>query len=185
MFYIVSSLPDSGANRSIWHPRVLVEHRITINDFTNEVVTMADTGTMICTGYILLRVRHGDDPERRNEVIINALVSPSMWEDAILCYNNLVCLKVLPPRFPGLLNSSKSRAMCTEAITGEDNEGRAPKDKDSIEKVIADFPDVFDSTTLTPIKGEPMKIHINRDATGYRPMQVGRRSTSWTPQWSP
>ena len=43
---------------------------------------------------------------------------------------------------------------------------------DSIEKIIADFPDVFDSTTLTPIKGEPMKIVINWDIPGYRPMQV-------------
>ena len=139
-----------------------MEHGITVNDLKNEVVTVADAGTMICTGYILLRVRHGDDPEGKNKIIIKALVSPSMREDVILCYNDLIRLKVLPPQFPGLLNSSQSRVVCTEATPG----------KDSIEKSIADFPDVFNSTTLTPIEGEPMKIVINRDVPGYRPMQV-------------
>ena len=112
-FYVVSSLPDSGANRSIWHPRILAEHSITVNDLTNEVVTVADASNMVCTGYILLRVRHGDNPEGKNEVVINALVSQSMREDAILCYNDLIRLKVFPPQFPGILNSSK--AVCTEA----------------------------------------------------------------------
>ena len=54
---------------------------------------------------------------------------------------------------------------------------------DSIEKIIADFPDVFDSTTLTPIKGEPMKIVINRDIPGYRPMQVVIDPSTVTLRW--
>ena len=64
-------------------------------------------------------MRHGDDPEGKNEIVINALVSPSMSENMILCYNDLVRLKVLLPQFPGLLNSSQSRAVCTEATDGK------------------------------------------------------------------
>ena len=130
---------------------------------------------MICTGYIHLRVRHGDDPEGKNEILINALVSPSMREDAILCYNNLIRLKVLPPQFPGLLNSSQSRAVCTEATAG----------KDSIKKVIADFPDVFDSKKLSPIKGEPMKIHVNWDPPVTGPYKWSSRGEQPYASWIP
>ena len=77
-FHIAASLPDSGANRSLWHPRALADKGIVVNELRNEVVTVADAGAMRCTGFILVRVRHGDDPDGNNEIIINALVSPSL-----------------------------------------------------------------------------------------------------------
>ena len=162
-FYVVSSLPDSGANRSIFHPNTLTQHGITVNDFTDEVVTVADAGTMACTGFIFLRVRHGDDPSGINEIIINALVSPSMHEAAIICYNDLVRLKVLPKHFPDIIETSRSRAVCAKANTPA---------ADSIEKIVNDFRDVFDSTRLTPVNGDAMTIVINRDTPGYRPLRI-------------
>ena len=163
-FYIVRSLPDSGANRSLWHPRALKDKGITINELVNEVVTVADAGLMRCTGYVLLKVRHGDDPEGRNEITINALVSPSLKQDAIICYNDLIRLRVLPPNFPGILNHSSAIASCAEASM--------EVEEDSIERIIADYSDVFDAAKLTPLRGGPMTIHINRDVPGYRPLQV-------------
>ena len=143
-FYVVSSLPDSGANRSIFHPD-----------------TLHQNGMMTCTGFILLRICHGDDPRGLNEIIINALVSPSMKEAAILCYNDLIRLQVLPKQFPAILTSSRPEAACTKVSAAAG---------DSIEKIIADFRDIFDSTTLTPVKGDPMTIVINRETPGYKPL---------------
>ena len=165
-FHYAASLPDSGANRSLWHPRALKNKGITVHELVNEVVTVADAGIMRCTGYILLRVRHGDDPEGHNEIIVNALVSPSLKQDVIVCFNDLKRLGVIGENFPGILSCRNSSATCT-AANAEDNMG-----EDSIERIVAEYADVFDAVKLTPLRGEKMKIHIDRDAPGYRPIQV-------------
>ena len=65
--------------------------------------------------------------------------------------------------------------MCTEATAG----------KDSIKKVIADFPDVFDSKKLSPIKGEPMKIHVNWDPPVTGPYKWSSRGEQPYASWIP
>jgi hypothetical protein len=49
------------------------------------------------------------------------------------------------------------------------------KSRDTLDSLIAEFADVFDDETLTPVVGEPMHIHLMRDDPNYKPT---RRSTS-------
>jgi hypothetical protein len=45
--------------------------------------------------------------------------------------------------------------------------------KDTLKSLIAEFADVFNDETLTPIIGEPMQIHLMRNNPNYKPTRIG------------
>jgi hypothetical protein len=46
------------------------------------------------------------------------------------------------------------------------------KTKDTQKSLIAEFADVFNDETLTPVIGEPMQIHLMRDNPNYKPTRI-------------
>lgn len=41
-----------------------------------------------------------------------------------------------------------------------------------IEVILDEFKDVFDDTSITPMKGDPMFIHVNKNSETYKPMRT-------------
>jgi hypothetical protein len=44
--------------------------------------------------------------------------------------------------------------------------------RDTLKSLIAEFADVFDDKTLTPVIGELMQIHLMRDNPNYKPTRI-------------
>jgi hypothetical protein len=47
-----------------------------------------------------------------------------------------------------------------------------PPSKDTLESLIAEFADVFNDETLTPVLGEPMQIHLMCKDPNYKPTRI-------------
>jgi hypothetical protein len=73
------------------------------------------------------------------------------------------------PRFPAKVHQIKVADKNLKPVTV------TPRKTDTLESLIAEFADVFNDETLTPVLGEPMQIHMMHDDPNYKPT---RKSTS-------
>ena len=73
-------------------------------------------------------------------------------------------MKVIPPDFP-LVTSNNVSANVARAVP-------ATASEDTLEGLVAEFHDVFDEETITPMTGDPLHIHVRRDDPNYKPLRV-------------
>ena len=80
----------------------------------------------------------------------------------LLSWNIIRRMEVLQNSFPHRLKPLDNQAFQIDS---------SPR-KDSIESLTLEFQDVFNEDAITPMKGDPMHIHLNRNTPGYKPLKV-------------
>ena len=155
---LINSLPDTGANKSIISGKFLRAHGIKYG--TNKqgrTIRQADGQPLDCSGVVNLNVFY------ENVLTpVNALVSNDLQENFLICSHDLTRMRVLPNNYPHVIVPGP-------AIHQAKTEGYSPLDMDQL---IADYQDVFDEETLSPMAGEPMHIHLRRDDPDYKPLKI-------------
>ena len=166
-WHSVAAIADTGANRSIFSLDVLKRAKIGIHSSRREKIKLASQqASMTSNGHVFLRVKTTGD-SKKDYVVINALVSSSLKEDALISYDDLRRLRVIDDEFP--LRSQHPRNSCIN------NNIEASVNYSHVDKLneIADrYPDVFDAKNLKPLKVPPMEINVNRDDPDYKPLRV-------------
>ena len=138
------ALPDTGATKTILAFDVAKTHKVHINKSGGQSIKAANSASMKCEGSARLKVTISG-----KSYLLHVLVSSDLKHELILSWHDLKLLGVIQPEFP---------AVVAAATTSQSSDL-----DDSLEKVKADFSDVFGSfgsTTLSPMKGEPMRIQL-------------------------
>lgn len=152
-FYVCPGLPDTGTSRSIVHMDILNQAGIHFNALGVESVTTANGSDLACVGNVVLEIK-----VENKSVIIDALVSTNLHQRCLISWDDLRRLGIIPTGFPQI------QASC-QAIGTRSS-------PDTLESLLEEFADVFDEERVTPMAGEPMVIHVNRDAPGYKPLRL-------------
>ena len=109
----------------------------------------------------------------------DALVSNDLAENMLISKMDCVRLDIIPPTFPLPMRFTQNfdtHAARTYEKTTENNTACASKDEHKqdpyFRKLLEEFKQVFDDSRLTPMAGQPMSIHLNRDDPTYKPLRV-------------
>ena len=144
----INALPDTGATRSIISERTAERYKIARTPTATHIRILAANGdSMTCAGEAVLRVLKG------GEIIhtMRALVVPEIQEDLLIGWQDLKAMGVIPKSFPNTETALSAQA--------EDQQEAA-------EELLSKFSDTFSDTVgATPMKGEPMRIHLRDDMT--------------------
>ena len=143
------AIPDTGADMSIASKGLLKELKVAKNVLNRKVLPnlFAANGTKLnLIGGLDLKIKLGDEETRETVYICDG---PT---DFLLSREACKQLKIIPKDFPNQMsiNNVCDRNKCTT--------------KDLKNKLMEEYMDVFDnSQTLKPMKGTPMKIHLNEE----------------------
>ena len=156
----VSAIPDTGANRSIFNANMLQRCGIRIDTTERERVRLASSsGIMPSVGHVQLRVKSRDD-NNRDHIIIDAIASPTLKEEALISFNDLRRLGVISDDFP----RRHSQLPTVRNLRASDHET-------ALQHIINKYPEVFDEDNLAPLKIKPMQINVNEDDPNYDPLR--------------
>ena len=144
---IIDALPDSGANKTILSKSFVESKGIKYSTTTKYRIGQADDSSLACSGVVSLNFFF-----EGRVTPIHALVASGVKEDVLICAHDLLSMRILPSSFPHVYNAA------TRSSTLED--------------LMAEYADVFDEDSLTPMVCEPMKIHLRRNDSGYKPLRV-------------
>ena len=122
-------------------------------------IEAANSTSLRCSGSVTLSMEF-----EGQTIETEALVARNLAQDVLVSYTDLVRLGIISPNFP-------SRAFDT---TSTYNVKAKEYQELSLDSIIDQYPDVFDASKVTPLAGEPMVIHLNKESPDYKP----RRTTS-------
>jgi hypothetical protein len=89
---------------------------------------------------------------------IDALVVSHLLSNCLIAWKDMQKSGLILPRFPAKVHEIKMPNL--------------NKSRDTLDWLVAEFADVFDDETLTPVVGEPMQIHLMRDNPNYKPTRI-------------
>jgi hypothetical protein len=92
------------------------------------------------------------------KLLIDALVVSHLSSNCLIAWKDMQKAGLISPRFPAKVHKIKMPNL--------------NKSRDTLDSLIAEFADVFDDETLTPVVGEPMQIHLMRDDPNYKPTRI-------------
>ena len=120
---------------------------------------------MASSGHTFLRIKATGD-SKKDYVVANVLVSPTLKEDALISYNDLRRLRVIDEDFPRRRHHHNNN----------NNQNIEPSvyrtHVDKLNEIADKYPDVFDSEKLAPLKVPPMEINVNRQHPDYKPLRI-------------
>jgi len=148
-------LPDTGATISILARDVTEKYNIKVNRSINERILTANGSPMPCDGLTTMHIYSNG-----NSAKVKALVTPAMKNDIFLSWHDLQKLKVIPENFPN------PPAKLTKV-----NVSSLERSEDEVKMLISNYPEVFDEEELKPMRGPPMRIHLNA-STPVKPSKV-------------
>jgi hypothetical protein len=81
-----------------------------------------------------------------------------------------------PPISPALEPHSVKRSAVTASSAGQPICPCLEQSlvKDTLESLLLEFKDVLEAEQITPLKGDPMQIHLKRDDPLYRPIRISQ-----------
>jgi hypothetical protein len=81
-----------------------------------------------------------------------------------------------PPICPVLEPCTVKRAVVTASTASQPISPCLKQNlaKDTLESLLLEFKDVFEADKITPLKGDPMLIHLKRDDPSYRPINISQ-----------
>ena len=162
-WHSIAAVADTGANRSIFSTELINRAGISIRTNGRERIRLASgTASMASSGHAFLRIKTPGD-SKRDYTVVNALISPSLKEDALISYNDLKRLRVISDDFPARLRTHNNNN--TEPFSYFSH-------VDQMNDIADRFPDVFDAKKLTPLKVPPMEINVNRNHPDYKPLRT-------------
>ena len=155
-WHSASVIPDTGANRSIFSKRLIDSCGIIINRTRPEKVYLASqSAVMESSGHVLLRIKTSAD-EHGDYVVVNAIVSDNLKEEALISYEDLRRLGVIDDDFPKRRPTVNNVAVSHNA---------------NLESIMEKYPDVFDADNLAPMRVPPMEIHVDVHNPQYKPLR--------------
>ena len=140
----MSATPDTGCTRTILSTSVAKRRKLKVEP-TKSTLVAANGDYMNVDGQVeLIAEANGIC------ATINALISSSLNEDALICWKDLQELQIIPRGFPNTIVKA-----------------RTVKSKDNKASLIEEYPDVLsDELSDTPMNtDEPMKIKLKGNVT--------------------
>jgi hypothetical protein len=120
-----------------------------------ENIIAANSSSLGCVGNIILDI-HIDNGRKLK---INALVVAHLSSNCLIAWKDMQKAGLILPKFPAKVQEIKMP-------------DKTLKSRDTLKSLIAEFADVFDDETLTPVVGEPMQIHLMRNNPNYKPTRI-------------
>jgi hypothetical protein len=152
---MVSALPDSGTTRSIMNHDVAMKNGTKLVLDKSIGLTAANRLQIACTGTAKLQVICKNRSMHTNNIIVSKEV-----KQVIVGWQDLKPIGVLRPNFPAM----EEKAEAANNIVALVEEEKDNKLGELREKLISKFCPVFsDKVSKTPMKGEPMHIHLRDD----------------------
>lgn len=153
----IMALPDTGATRTIISASACARAGIEPDPARRERISVADGNKIHCAGAVVFMAICKDAAGATAKAKINALVSNDLADDCLLSWRDLQRLHIIPSNFPAIA----CKAASTNGHTHQ-----------SIADLVKEYDDVFDlSQGITPMKGDPMTIEVDRGGS-YRPRKV-------------
>ena len=150
----IDATPDTGTSRSVISADLI---KGTTARIVSENINLVNASgmRMKTKGSVNLRVT---SPQHGKTVDISAIVSPSLKQEFLLAWGDLIEMGVIPARFPKA-DASVVRQMSTT---------------DAVAALVDQYPDVVGDDlgdSCGAIRGPPMTIHL-KQGTDRRPMRV-------------
>ena len=149
--YDCEVLPDSGTSRTIINKAIVDKIGFQIKKGNKSKISACNDTSLRCVGSVNLKLLYKGDYIR-----VEALVTPCLSENMLVSYNDLIRLGILNELFPEPIHRIKASA--TSNL--------------DFDELCNEFKDVFDEDTVSPLKGDPMEIHLNKDDPSYKPIHV-------------
>lgn len=160
----VDALPDTGTSRSIINLETFRRLKCELNKRERQHCTTANGTTLYIAGSAKIRLSF-----EGQTVVINCLVAEDLHEEMLISWRDLQRMGIIDDNFPSRMEKNTS---FTVKPSKSILQNTAVNEALTLEGLMDEFSDVFDDTKLTPIKGEPMSIILDRTTKGYRPLRV-------------
>ena len=147
------TLADTGCTRSVCSAKLLQNTGLKYDPAGKETIHAANGTEISCLGNAMLRLQF-----QGRKIWINCLVSSELTDDILLSFGDLKKFGIIPHNFPSI-NYNLVRS-----TTGDFAQ--------KVQKLVAKYKSVFDTTKVTPIKGPPATIVLDREHPEYRPHHV-------------
>jgi hypothetical protein len=148
-------LPDTGTSRTIILKSLLDKAKIAYDPGGKENIIAANSSSLGCVGNLILDI-HIDNGRKLK---IDALVVSHLSLHCLITWKDMQKAGLISPKFPAKVHKIKMP-------------DKTLKSKDTLKSLIAQFADVFDDETLTPVVVEPMQIHLMPDDPNYKPTRI-------------
>ena len=158
------AMPDSGTSRSIVKAKLLRKNGIAFSSNDIQPISAANSSSLNCVGSVILRVTHEGLTCK-----INALVSDNLSEDVLISYNDLLRMGIISDKFPSRVFPPRCKTYSVSIPQTTEQKDDVDPDFDDL---LAEYPEVFEDTKVTPMAGDPMNISLRRKDPNYRPLQV-------------
>ena len=167
-----AALPDSGATQSIVSQNMVEAAQLRVNPHGAIPIIAADGLELKCEGSAEINLTYEDVTAK-----VTALVSPTVEDEMIVSWHDLIDIGVLHPEFPKRIRiphetvKAAAEVLLTKSAeplyTSEDG-------KISLEELLTDYKDVLKNSLedrKKEIVGGPMTIHLTEDQF-IKPMHV-------------
>jgi hypothetical protein len=142
-------------SRTIILKSLLDKAKIAYDPGGKENIIAANSSLLGCVGNVILDI-HIDNGRKLK---IDALVLSHLSSNCLIAWKDMQKAGLISPEIP--CKSTRNK-----------NADKTLKSRDTLKSLIAEFADVFDDETLTPVVGEPMQIHLMRDDPNYKPTRI-------------
>jgi hypothetical protein len=139
-----------GTSRTIILKSLLDKAKISYNPGGKENIIAANSSSLGCVGNIILDI-HIDNGRKLKK--IDALVVTHLSSNCLIAWKDMQKTGLISPRFPAKVHEIKMPNL--------------NKSRDTLDLLIAEFADVFDDETLTPVVEETMQFHLMREDLNY------------------
>ena len=166
---VLPCVPDSGTSRTIVPYKIAKKLNLIIKPAIGETLRNASGKRMFLNGKADINMSL---PGSKTDLLVDALISSDLNTDILVSWHDLESL--------GLINLSNQNSDAFQVSGEASNDPNAGNDQgdsklvsqeNSVESLFKEFPDVLtDTLPETPIKMEPIKIHIDPEkAEKYKP----------------
>ena len=173
----MQALPDTGATATLVSRDIAKTYGLLIDPSRTRTILAANESSLRCDGATEMKVNF----QNKYTAKVTAYVTPDLHDKIILSWQGMMELGMIPPSFPLQPEDSGSTACAlannvtvqkrTKTVTFAPPNPSEESVKKEIQKLFSEYPSVFDSSTLKPMKGTPMHIHLHSD-TDIKPTHI-------------
>ena len=166
------AMPDSGTSRTIVQTRLLREAGFVIDESGKIPIQCAAEGS-----FGVLRLSGSAEMQLTFDggtITVNVLACDNLAQDALISFNDLIRLGVIPEDFPTRSFPSACTFTVAERKEVQSLATQPEEEELDLDSLLEEYADVFKSDVVTPVKGPPMSISLNRSSPDYNPVRVSK-----------
>ena len=171
-------MPDSGTSRTIVRTKLLQKAGFVIEESGKIPIQCAaeeSFNVLKLSGSATMRLIFDG-----GAITVHALACDNLAQDALISFTDLVSLGVIPEDFPTrnfastcALTFEKKEVQTTTPQEVDEGDDELDLDMD-LDGLVEEYDDVFDEETVSPVKGPPMKVALNRSSKDYHALHVSK-----------